>query len=90
MNIVLTNSFLVSNNTSVDRPPQFDAWIDLYASDEFEKEVSDIISIVNDIAKDLDDEAISKMEEHFIMSCKLEHMFWDQAQELTKWPIQLE
>jgi len=29
---------------------------------------------------------IKKMEQHFIMCCKLEHMFWDQAEALMKWP----
>ncbi len=72
------------------RSEQFDAWIDLYGSEEFEKEVSDYIAIVDKAAKDLDEEALFKMEEHFKMSCKLEHMFWDQAQELTKWPQILE
>lgn len=72
------------------RLPQFDAWIDLYASDEFEKEVTDYINMVNDVVKDLDEESIAKMEEHFIMSCKLEHMFWDQAEDLIQWPAGLD
>jgi thiaminase/transcriptional activator TenA len=71
---------------SVNCSPQFDAWIDLYPSEEFEKEVTDYIAMMDDVAKDLDEESLSKMEEHFLMSCKLEHMFWDQAQELTQWP----
>jgi thiaminase/transcriptional activator TenA len=75
---------------SVKRPPQFDAWIDLYASDEFEKEVTDFIKIIDNVAKNLDEASISRMEEHFVMCCKLEHMFWDQAEELTKWPSNLE
>ena len=72
------------------RSKQFDAWIDLYASEEFEKEVSDYIAIVDKAAKDLDEELLANMERHFIMCCKLEHMFWDQAQELTNWPEILE
>mmetsp|Transcript_29202 Transcript_29202/g.33901 ORF Transcript_29202/g.33901 Transcript_29202/m.33901 type:complete len:226 (-) Transcript_29202:370-1047(-) len=68
------------------RSPQFDAWIDLYASEEFEKEVKDYIAMVDAAAEGLDEESISKMEEHFILCCKLEHLFWDQALELTKWP----
>ena len=31
-------------------------------------------------------ETLKAMEKHFVMSCKLEHMFWDQAQFLTEWP----
>ena len=71
---------------TVKRPPQFDAWIDMYAGDEFEREVKEYIAIVDDAAKIADSATLKKMEEHFIMSCKLEHMFWDQAEELMQWP----
>jgi len=71
---------------TVTRSPQFDAWIDMYASDEFEKEVKDYIDMVDAALKDADDETCQKMKEHFMMSCKLEHMFWDQAENLMEWP----
>jgi thiaminase/transcriptional activator TenA len=71
---------------SVKRSPQFDAWIDMYAGDEFEKEVTDFIAMVDVAAKNADSDTYQKMEEQFLMSCKLEHMFWDQAQNLMKWP----
>ena len=71
---------------SVQRCAQFDAWIDMYGGEEFEKEVKDYIAIVDEVAGRSDEETVKRMEEHFIMSCKLEHMFWDQAQELMEWP----
>jgi len=71
---------------SVKRSPQFDAWIDMYGGEEFEKEVNDYIAMVDEAAKEVDEETLEKMEGHFIMSCKLEHMFWDQAQNLMQWP----
>lgn len=71
---------------SVERPPAYDAWIDMYASPAFEKEVKDYIEIVDTVAKNATDEVRAKMQEHFIMCCKLEHMFWDQADSLMKWP----
>ena len=58
----------------------------MYASEAFEKEVTDYIAMVDVAVNDSDEETIRKMEEHFIMSCKLEHMFWDQAQNLMEWP----
>lgn len=85
-----------NNNTKQQkRPAQFDAWIDMYAGDEFEKEVTDYIAIVNtaiqhnvnnNINKDDGMEVLMKMKEHFVMCCKLEYMFWDQAQVLMDWP----
>lgn len=88
---------------SVERIPQFDAWIDMYASEEFEKEVRDYIAMVDEIKEDAstcvdtttydyakeyenEEDMVNRMEEHFIMCCKLEHMFWDQACSLMKWP----
>lgn len=75
---------------SVERPPEFDAWIDMYAGGEFEKVVTDYIAIVDDVAKGVDSETLKRMEEHFIMSCKMEHLFWDQASDLMRWPACLE
>ena len=88
---------------SVERIPQFDAWIDMYASEKFEKEVKDYIAMVDEIKEDAsscvdtttydyakeyesEDDMVNRMQEHFIMCCKLEHMFWDQAYSLMKWP----
>lgn len=31
-------------------------------------------------------EELKQIEYHFIMSCKLEHMFWDQAVTMMEWP----
>ena len=72
------------------RIPQYDAWIDMYGGDEFEKEVQDYIAMVDIAAKSAGEDIVSKMEEHFMMSCKLEYMFWDQALDLMKWPAKLD
>ena len=66
--------------------PAYDAWIDLYASEEFEKEVKEYIALVDQAMANADEDTIAKMQEHFNMSCRLEHMFWDQAQTLMQWP----
>ena len=64
----------------------FDAWIDMYGGDDFEKEVYDYIELVDAAVEGADEETVAKMKDHFLMSCKLEHMFWDQAENLMKWP----
>lgn len=71
---------------SVERPPQFDAWIDMYGGEDFEKEVRDYIAMVDTVCKTADAATLKEMEKHFIMSCKLEHMFWDQATACMQWP----
>jgi thiaminase/transcriptional activator TenA len=72
--------------TSVQRSAQLDEWIDMYAGEEYEKEVESFIMIVDKVAKEVDEETLSKMKEHFVMCCKLEYMFWTQAQTLMRWP----
>ena len=71
---------------TVSRPPQFDAWIDMYSSNEFETEVMDYIAMMEDSCRDVDETTLQEMEKHFVMSCKLEHLFWDQAQQMLEWP----
>ena len=75
--------FMVSspleNSQSVQRPAQFDAWIDMYGGEEFEREVRDYIAMVDTACKAADTETLKEMESHFLMCCKLEHMFWDRS-----------
>lgn len=81
---------------TVTRPAPYDAWIDMYAGEEFEREVKDYIAMVDAACErirssqrvDNDEDATVELEEmkrHFLMSCRLEHMFWDQASSCMKW-----
>lgn len=72
---------------SVHRPPQYDAWIDMYGGEEFETEVNEFIALVDGVVESADIETKQRMKEHFMMSCKLEYLFWDQAQYLVQWSI---
>ena len=58
----------------------------MYGGEEFEKEVKDYIAMVDAACHSANDETLKEMEKHFVMSCKLEHMFWDQAQTKMQWP----
>lgn len=72
---------------TVERPPQFDAWIDMYGGPDFEKEVTDYIALVDAHAKEASPEVLANMQQHFLTCCKLEHMFWDQASDCMQWPV---
>jgi len=52
-------------------------------------QVKDYIDVVDSYCKTADAESLKQMEEHFILCCKLEHMFWDQAAEKMQWPSAL-
>ena len=58
----------------------------MYGGEEFEKEVKDYIAMVDEACQTVDTDSLKTMEKHFLMSCKLEHMFWDQASNMMKWP----
>jgi len=62
----------------------------MYGGAGFEKEVMEYIAIVNGYCQTADGETLERMQEHFILCCKLEHMFWDQAAAKMKWPSELD
>jgi thiaminase/transcriptional activator TenA len=77
---------MISIEKSVKRSKQYDAWIDMYGGDEFETAVKSYITLVDEACKTADETVLKEMQEYFLMSCKLEHMFWDQASTMMKWP----
>lgn len=48
--------------------------------------MTDYIVMVDAACKTADAETLKNMEDAFMMCCKLEHMFWDQAQNMMEWP----
>lgn len=71
---------------SVQRCPLFDDWIDMYAGEDYENYVCYYIRLVDSIARHASNKKLNLMSKHFLMSCKLEHMFLDQALSLMQWP----
>ena len=82
------NKNATTTTTTHCRPPMYDAWIDMYGGEEFHKEVSEYKELVNQILlHTVDDTATyTAMQQHFIMCCQLEYMFWDQALTCMTWP----
>ena len=80
-----------TTTTETCRPPMYDAWIDMYGGEEFHKEVSDYKELVNQVLRTMDDgdddtATYAAMQQHFLMCCQLEYMFWDQALTCMTWP----
>lgn len=85
----IESAFRADKDVSVatsKRPPQFDAWIDMYAGKEFDEKVNDYVALVDAECRNASEDEFAEMQEHFNMGCKLEHMFWDQALSLMEWP----
>ena len=73
--------------TSVQRPPIYDRWIDMYkAGSAFEERVGRYKAMVDAACQSATAHEFAEMKRHFLMACKLEHMFWDQAMTMMQWP----
>jgi thiaminase (transcriptional activator TenA) len=68
------------------RPPVYDAWIDMYGGEDFHKDVNDYRNLVEKELSTADESTFDAMKNHFIMACELEYMFWDQALTCMTWP----
>lgn len=78
--------FILKTQTNKDSNP-YQAWIDTYASEEFELAVKQAIDIVNTYALTASPVSLAKMQEVFIKTSKLEWMFWDSAHKQEAWNI---
>lgn len=61
----------------------------MYGGDEFERSVVEYIELVENAGLEADEATVKEMRKHFLTSCKLEHMFWDQALAQMTWPESL-
>jgi thiaminase/transcriptional activator TenA len=69
---------------------QYQDWINLYASEEFESAVNAAINITNELGTVASDSIKTKMLLAFYKSAELEWMFWDSAYKLETWPLSIE
>lgn len=78
-----------ASSSTNQRPPMYDAWIDMYGGEDFHKAVTDYKELVNQELRTIDDDTDTyvAMQQHFLMCCQLEYMFWDQALTCMTWPV---
>jgi len=65
----------------------FKQWIDFYA----DPAVADInhryADLIDCLAERAGKDELLRMEDHFMTSCQVEHMFWSMAYSLEDWPV---
>ena len=76
----------VLTNQNRDNNP-FQAWINTYVGEEFEKSVEKAIRICDELAEKCTEEQQNAMTEAFVACSKMEWMFWDSAYRLEQWRI---
>lgn len=65
----------------------FKEWIEFYADPvigdicrEFARRIDHLTSAAGEAER-------ARMEEHYLTSCRMEHMFWSMAYDLEEWPV---
>lgn len=62
-------------------------WIKTYSGEEFSRVVQQAITICDEVAETCSTRQQQLMTDAFIMSSRLEWMFWNSAWEMEQWPI---
>jgi thiaminase/transcriptional activator TenA len=64
----------------------YQLWVDTYAGEEFGAAVRRAIEITDEVAATATEETRQRMTEAFVLSSRLEWVFWDSAYRLEPWP----
>jgi thiaminase/transcriptional activator TenA len=65
----------------------YQRWINTYGGEEYAAQVDIAISIFNELAENSAENLKNKMLETYMMSTKMEWLFWDSAYNMEKWSI---
>jgi thiaminase/transcriptional activator TenA len=67
--------------------PLYQRWIDTYASAEYADVVKQVIALTDHLAETLMAEDRARVAEHFVMTSRLEYMFWDMGYAQQSWEV---
>jgi len=77
--------YIIANQSGENNPYQ--AWIDMYSSEEFALSVEKAIRICDELAEKCTKEQQKMMTDVFVACSKFEWMFWESAYRLEQWRI---
>lgn len=69
------------------RPNRYQAWIDTYAGEDFDRAVDAVIAVADAVAGTASARTVEAMHRAFARAVQLEWMFWDSAHRLEAWPV---
>lgn len=67
--------------------PLYRDWILMYGSAEFGELTDWCIGLMDRLAQGLPEHELARLEEHFVLTSRLEYMFWDMAYRQEEWPV---
>lgn len=62
-------------------------WVDMYSSAEFAELAAWCRDLVDQVAAELQEGALRRMEEAFLTSSRYEYLFWEMAWHQQRWPV---
>jgi thiaminase (transcriptional activator TenA) len=65
---------------------KYQAWIDLYGGEEFEASVMQVLQMMDQVAAGLTTGQWEACKKHFLLTSKMEYMFWDGPYRGEVWP----
>ncbi|TDO89773.1 thiaminase II [Enemella evansiae] len=67
--------------------PLYQAWIDLYAGEEFRQIVDAVLTETDTVGATASPVELERMRQHFTTTSRYEWMFWDGAYRQETWPV---
>jgi thiaminase/transcriptional activator TenA len=67
--------------------PLYKRWIDLYAGDEYDALIQDVLAITNRVGETLGERERERVRKHFVTASRFEWMFWDMGYRREQWPV---
>jgi thiaminase/transcriptional activator TenA len=65
----------------------FRRWIETYASEEYASVVRQVLEAMDQVAQELTDKQKEMVRNHFIITSKLEYLFWDMGFKQLTWVV---
>ncbi len=65
----------------------FRRWIRTYSSEQYGSIVRQVIEVMDQVAQGLREDELKLVRHHFVMTSKLEYLFWDMGFHKQTWPI---
>lgn len=67
--------------------PVYARWIETYGSEEFDAVVEAVLTVTDELGRDLGEAEKRRCHRHFAVTTRYEWMFWDAAHTQLDWPV---
>jgi len=65
----------------------FRRWIQTYSSEQYASIVRQVLEVMDEVAQGLSEDDLKSIRKHFVLTSKLEYLFWDMSLHKQTWDI---